>query len=72
MGCTGTVGLSAGGRVAGGDSFWLRPGRPDDADGRLPRPDDADAGVHTQNWSLCYMRPQRPAHRDGRTQQAAR
>ena len=25
MGCNGTVGLSAGRRVAGGDSFWLRP-----------------------------------------------
>ena len=35
MGCNGTVGLSAGRRVAGGDSFWLRPVRPD---GRLPRP----------------------------------
>jgi len=54
MGCNGTVGLSPGRRVAGGDSFWLRPVRPD---GRLPRPDDADAGVRTQNWSLRYMRP---------------
>jgi len=25
MGCDGTVGLSAGRRDAGGDSFWLRP-----------------------------------------------
>jgi len=25
MGCNGTVGLSAGRRVAGGDSFWLGP-----------------------------------------------
>ena len=25
MGCNGMVGLSAGRRVAGGDSFWLRP-----------------------------------------------
>jgi len=68
MGCNGTVGLSVGRRVAGEDSFWLCPVRPD---GRLPRPDDADAGVCTQNWSLCYMRPQRPAHREGRTQQGA-
>jgi len=29
MGCNGTVGLSVGRRVAGGDSFWLRPVRPD-------------------------------------------
>jgi len=28
MGCNWTVGLSAGQRVAGGDSFWLRPERP--------------------------------------------
>jgi len=68
MGCNGRVGLSAGRRVAGGDSFWLRPVRPD---GRLPRSDDADAGVRTQNWSLRYRRPQRPAHREGRTQQGA-
>jgi len=68
MGCNGTVGLPAGRRVAGGDSFWLRLVRPD---GRLPRPDNADAGVRTQNWSLRYMRPQRPAHREGRTQQGA-
>jgi len=61
MGCNGTVGLSAGCRVAGGDSFWLRPVRPDDAD-------DEDAAVRTQNWSLRYMHPQRPAHREGRTQ----
>jgi len=68
MGCNGMVGLSAGRRLAGGDSFWLHPVRPD---GRLPRPDDADAGVHTQNWSLRYKRPQRLAHREGRTQQGA-
>ena len=68
MGCNGTVGLSAGRRVAGGDSFLLPPVRPD---GRLPRLDNADAGVRTQNWSLRYMRPQRPAHREGRTQQGA-
>ena len=68
MGCNGTVGLSAGRRVAREDSFSLRPVRPD---GRLPRLDDADAGVRTQNWSLRYMRPQRPAHREGRTQQGA-
>jgi len=68
MGCNGRVGLSAGRRVAGGDSFWLRSVRPD---GRLPRPDDADAGVRTQNWSLRYMRSQGPAHREGRTQQGA-
>ena len=42
MGCNGRVGLSAGRRVAGGDSFWLRPVRPD---GCLPGPDDADVGV---------------------------
>jgi len=65
MGYNGTVGLPAGRRVAGGDSFWLRPVHPDR---RLPRPDDAEAGVRTQNWSLRYMRPQRPAHREGRTQ----
>jgi len=35
MGSNGTVGLSAGYSVAGGDSFWLGPVRPD---GRLPRP----------------------------------
>jgi len=68
MGCNGTVGVSAGRRVAEGDSFWLRLVR---LDGRLPRPDDADAGVRTQNWSLGYMRPQRRAHREGRTQQGA-
>jgi len=68
MGCNGTVGLSAGRRVAGGDSFWLRAVRPDR---HLPRPDDADAGVRTQNWSLRYMRPQCQAHREGRTQQGA-
>jgi len=49
MGCKGTVGLSAGRRVAGGDGFWLRLVR---ADGRLPPPDDVDTGVRTQNWSL--------------------
>jgi len=66
MGCNGTVGLSAARRVAGGDSFCLRPVHPD---GRLPRPGDADAAVRSQNSCLCYMRPQRPAHREGRTQQ---
>jgi len=66
MGCNGMVGLSAGRRVAGGDSFWLRPVR---LDGRLPGPDDADGGFRTPNWSLRYMRPQRPAHREGRRQQ---
>ena len=60
------VGLSAGCRVAGRNCFWFRLERPD---GRLARLDDADVGVHSQNWSLCYMRPQRPAHREGRTQQ---
>ena len=35
MGYNGTVGWSAGRRVAGGDSFSLRPVRPD---GRLARP----------------------------------
>jgi len=68
MGCNGRVGLSAGRRVAGGDSFWLRLVRPD---GRLPHPDDADPGVCTQNWSLRYMRRQRRAHREGWTQQGA-
>jgi len=68
MGCNGTVGLSAGHRVAERDSFWLRPVRPD---GCLPRLDDAHVGVRTPNWSLRYMRPQRPAHREGRTQQGA-
>ena len=68
MGYNGTVGLSAGRRVAGGDSVWLRPVRPDR---RLPRPDDAEPGVRTQNWSLRYMGPERPAHREGRTQQSA-
>ena len=29
MGCNGMVGLSAGRRVAGGDSFWLCPVLPD-------------------------------------------
>ena len=69
MGCNGTVGLCAGPKVAGGDTFWLRPVLPD---GRLPRLDDAEAGVRTQNWSLRYMRPQCPAHREARTQQGAR
>ena len=68
MGCNGTVGLSAGRRVAGGDSFWLSPVRPD---GPLPRLKDADAGVRTQNSSSRYMRLQRPARREGRTQQGA-
>jgi len=68
MGGDGTVGLSAGCMVAGGDSFWQRPVRPD---GHLPRPDNADPGVRTQTWSLRYMGPQRPAHREGRTQQGA-
>jgi len=35
MRCNGTVGLSAGHRVAEGDSFWLRPVCPD---GRLTCP----------------------------------
>jgi len=35
MGCNRTVGLSTGCRVAGGDSFWLRPVR---WDGCLPGP----------------------------------
>jgi len=61
MGCDGTVGLSAGPRVAGGDCFWLRP----------MRPYNSEAGVHTQNWSLRYMHPHHPAHREGRTQQGA-
>jgi len=68
MGCNGMVGLSAGCRVAGGDSFYLRPVRPDVC---LPRLDDADAGIRTQNSCLRYMHPQRPAHREGRTQQGA-
>jgi len=68
MGCNRMVGLSAGRRVAGGDSFYLHPVRPD---GRLPRLDDADAGIHTQNSCLRYMHPQRPTHREGRTQQGA-
>jgi len=63
MGCNGMAELFAGSRVSGGDRVWLRPVRPD---GRQLRPDDVDAGVPTQNWSLRYMRPQCPAHREGR------
>jgi len=66
MGCNGMAELFAGSRVSGGDRVWLRPVRPD---GRQLRPDDVDAGVPTQNWSLRYMRPQCPAHREGRAQQ---
>ena len=50
MGCNGTVGLSAGRRVARGDSFWLRPVRPD---GHLPRPGDADARPRTGVYVIC-------------------
>ena len=67
-GYNGTVGLYAGGRVARGEYIWLSPER---LDGCLAGLDDADAGVCTQTWNLHYMHPQRPVHREGRTQQGA-
>jgi len=68
MGCNGTVGLSAGRRVAGGGQLLVASG----ASRRTPTTSGQCGRERPhQNWSLHYMRPQRPVHREGRTQQGA-
>jgi len=66
MGCNGTVGLSAGHRVAGGESFWLRPHPELEFTLYEPATSGAqgvqDAAVRRLNFLLMLKKPAFPSH----------
>ena len=55
MGCKGTVGLSAGRRVAGGDSFWLRPHPELEFTLDAPATSGAQGGQHAAGRRVIFL-----------------
>ena len=55
MGCNGTVGLSAGRRVAGGNCFWLRPHPELEFTFYAPVTSGAQGGQYTAGHRLIFL-----------------